>query len=127
MKKLKKSFHHIKLSEPVFTWHLDIFYGWTSKDYKQWIDDKSLEILENAKWLYVSYEKSNVICMWKYELPLFIHELQHFITQEYQEDRWVKDDETRSYLMEYYTREFLLAINKKNGRRSWIKNTKNKN
>lgn len=111
MKKWKKSSVNklIKISEPVFQSKLLIYIWPFSKLLKQHFWDEYND--EDVEWLYHQW----VMWIHKIDIPVFIHELQHF-TRDMMEYRSIVDNETWSYFMEYYTREFLLAINKKNGK-----------
>jgi hypothetical protein len=48
----------------------------------------------------------------EFDIPVLVHELQHFTTQELK-NIGRDDDEVRSYFMGYYTNKILDTYNKK--------------
>jgi hypothetical protein len=105
MRKLNKYSENrlIKISEPLFQSKLLIYVWPFSKLLKQHFWDEYND--SDVEGLYHKW----VMWIYKLDIPIFVHELQHF-TRDILNYHSVVDNETWSYFMEYYTREFLNAV-----------------
>ena len=116
----------MKLSDPVFRTCLSVFIWRDEKSLLKYFDEEHLVVYRSSNALFLSSDdwSINSIIMKQLSIPVFIHELNHFITDNFK-NKGIKDDETRSYMMGYYTEMFLNEIKqheKRNKRTNRAKN-----